>query len=232
MTLSIVIPVYNAKDYFEQTLASVLATTKSEFELIILDDFSEPEVRDYLRSLESPNIPIRKIFNAKHQWTNYNWNLGAILAEGDYIAILNSDILLSDGWDLKLIKGLESATITCPYTLKQNEEKTYLQDLHPLVRGIDPKMINGAAFMFKAKDKEKLFPIPPRLKHWCGDNWLADIANQLQGVQFIKGVTIKHFISQSAKTIPAQEYKNRILMDLEAYEQMSDRNMTPIKDTI
>jgi glycosyltransferase involved in cell wall biosynthesis len=232
MKLSIILPTYNAVDYLENTIVSIMQATQSEFELIVLDDFSQRETREFVEGLESQEVPITKVLNVEHKWTNYNWNLGVTLAKGDYIAILNSDIILSPGWDLKLIEALDSCVIACPYEVKTNKEKTYLQDLHPLVRKVDPHMIKGSCFMFKASDKNHLFPIPPQLKHWCGDNWLADIANQIGGVKFVEGAYIKHFASASAKTLPQGEYKQRILLDLEAYEKISDRKMKLIKDTL
>lgn len=237
MTLSIVVPVFNARVYLENMIASVLATTKSNFELILIDDCSDTPTREFVKNLTSDTVPIHFILNVEHKWTNYNWNLGVILAEGDYVAVLNSDIVLSDGWDLELISLLADCTIACPLTIKDGEDesgnkRTFVQALHPLVKQIDPNMINGAAYMFKKVDQHSMFPIPPELKHWCGDNWIADRANEIRGVKFADKAFIKHGISASASTLRPFDYKVRILADLEAYEHISDRDMKPIKDTI
>lgn len=221
--ISIIIPVFNAKECLHATLQSIFLTTKTPFELILIDDCSDSETQEYIWSIDTPEINLRKVFNLKQKWTNYNWNLGASLAKGEYIAILNSDILLSDSWDLHLIEGVKDHTISCPTEKKGN--------LDSLIEKIDPKMIKGACFMFKAQDKNKLFPIPPQIKHWCGDNVIADRANQIQGVKFTKAV-IKHSPSQSAKTVKPSVYRARILADVEAYERLSDRNMKLIKDTL
>lgn len=230
--LSIIIPVYNAKVFLETTLLSLFATTKSEFELILLDDFSYPETRDFVAGLESPSVEIRKVLNVEHKWCNYNWNLGVVLAKGDYIAILNSDIALSDGWDLPLIDALNTCTVACPYEIKSKDGKNYKFTLDPVIKRIDPGMIKGACFMFKASQKQEMFPIPQSLKHWCGDNWIADRANQLQKVKFVEGSFIRHAGSVSSKTVKPFEYKTRILQDLDEYEKLSDRRMKIIKDKI
>lgn len=234
--LSIVLPTYNAPDYLEQTVKSIFETTASDFELIVIDNAStDPKVRPFLEGLSSPQVEITKIFNTENYWVNYSWNLGAKLAKGEYVAILNSDIILSKNWDLPLIKLLQDCTIACPLELKSNDEKTFLQELHPLVAEIDPKMINGACFMFKKEDVSKLFPIPSQIKHWCGDNWLADHANDVRGVKFASPQdksTIKHFVTRSGATLDPFKYKTRILRDVEEYERVSDRNMKKLKERI
>lgn len=238
MKLSVVVPTYNAKEYAEQMLASLFATTKNDFELIIIDDCSpDPEMKPFIEGLESPQVKITKLINPEHKWTNYNWNLGVRLSNGEYIAILNSDIVLSKDWDEPLIKLLDECTIACPTEIKtgkdeKGKDKTFKQHIHPLVAEVDPDMINGSAFMFKTADVNKLFPIPPSLKHWCGDNWLADMANSVRGVKFADNSTFKHFYSRSSVTLNREQYVQRVLMDLDSYEQISDRNMNPIRKKI
>jgi glycosyltransferase involved in cell wall biosynthesis len=224
--LSVIVPAYNAKDFLEQTIASLFKTTKNDFELIIIDDFSpDLRVKKFIQELNSPQVRITKIFNIEHKWTNYNWNLGVQLAQGEYIAILNSDITLSKDWDTYLMGLLKTSTIACPTEKGKGH-------LDPVIAKIDPNMIKGACFMFKKEDIGKLFPIPPVLKHWCGDNILADRANQVRGVSFCDEAIIQHFASSSAKTIDPTLYKRRILHDLESYHRLSDRNMKVIIDSI
>lgn len=233
--LSIVMPTYNALDYTKQTVESIFATTKTLFELIIIDNCSTDGVtKEWLEQIESPQVTITKIFNVKNYWVNYAWNLGAQIAKGKYVATLNNDIILSDSWDTKLIKLLDSGkAIACPTELKEDKDgKKFLQEIHPFVRETDPNMINGACFMYKKEDIKDLFPIPPELKHWCGDNWLADRANGRGGVGFDHSATFKHFVTRSGSTVDPEVYHNRVLQDIEAYERISDRNMKKIKERI
>lgn len=226
MMLSIVIPVHNAHEFLGQTLLSLVATTHFDFELILIDDFSKEETRKYVQGVEilAPGITVRKIFNSEHKWTNYCWNIGASEANGVYVAILNSDIILSQGWDKILMKGLKTATISCPYEDGRR--------LDPVIEKVAPNMIKGACFMFKKSDVHKLFPIPAEIKHWCGDNWLADRAERWGKVVFCPDAKIKHFISQSAATVPKEEFRVRILEDLDAYEKISGRDMSLIRSML
>ncbi|RLD75971.1 MAG: hypothetical protein DRJ15_16155 [Bacteroidetes bacterium] len=223
MTLTIVLPVFNARDFLEQTLSSIFQNTESKFDIILIDDLSDGETREYVKKIEAPEVDILKVLNEEHLWANANWNKGAMMAYGEYIAILNSDITLSKGWDLPLIKLLKEKTIVCPY--EENKPK-----LDPVIAKTDPRMIKGAAFMFKNKDVEDLFPIPAELKHWCGDNFLADRANEMDGVGFAKESTIRHYYSKSGVTIAPEIFNERVAEDVQNYEELSGRDMSLIRN--
>lgn len=229
--LSIVIPVYNALDSFKITLQSVINNTNNLYEIIIVDDYSDEETRyfiDNLRLKDDLNCRLIKTRNVKHSWTNASWNVGVTLASGDYIAVLNSDITLSKGWDSALIKVLKTKTIACPY----EQRRSGLIKLDPLIEKIDPKMIKGACFMFRDFNKWGLFPISRSLVHWAGDNYLADRANEMDGVGFTKCAIITHSISQSGRLIDKDLYKKVTLQDVLNYQEFSGRDMSLVLDQI
>jgi glycosyltransferase involved in cell wall biosynthesis len=229
--ISIVIPVHNATDQLDRLLRSLWATTDDTFKLHLIDDASETHTRKYLKTLEgTPGVMITR--NDAQQWVNYNWNLGVSKARGKYIAVLNSDIILSLSWDSHLKAVLETNTVACPHTLKSVGGYSFRQAIDPRISSIDSKMIQGACFMFKKSDRKYLFPIPSQLKHWCGDNWIADRANERMGVGFSLDATIIHDVSASGKTVDRSVYKERVLKDLEEYEKLSGRDMSPIRNTL
>lgn len=79
--------------------------------------------------------------------------------------------------------------------------------------------------MFKAEDRDKLFPIPDNIKHWCGDNIIADRAQSLGGTSFVKQSVFYHYVSKSGATVKKQDYLKRIKKDVDEYEKMSGNNM-------
>lgn len=223
-SLSVVIPVYNALDHLKTTLQSVVNNTDNLSELIIVDDASNKETRDFIEGLvmrDDMKVDLIKIRFKNHSWTNAAWNKGVAHANSDYIAVLNSDITLSPHWDTHLIHKLQRATIACPL---ENRGGT-LVDLDPVIEATDPKMIKGAAFMFKRRDIGHLFPIPEQLTHWCGDNHLADRANELAGVAWSEHATITHAITQSGRLIDKKLYWETVHKDVLAYRKLSGRNM-------
>ena len=87
--VSVLIAVYNAAQFLGQAIASVLAQTYGDFELIAVDDFSSDDSLAILQSVADPRIRIIK----------HNANLGASIARndalaearGEFIAILDAD---------------------------------------------------------------------------------------------------------------------------------------------
>ena len=221
--LSIVIPAYNAKNYLQRTLETLFANTYYRFELIIIDDNSKQETQDFIKSIETPEVALTRIYNDKQKWVNYNWNLGVKRAVGTHIAVLNSDIELEKDWDKFLVDELRRSTVACPYEKNSHSQTPYA--LTPLFEKYCPNMIKGACFMFKAEDRDKLFPIPDNIKHWCGDNIIADRAQSLGGTSFVKQSVFYHYVSKSGATVKKQDYLKRIKKDVDEYEKMSGNNM-------
>jgi glycosyltransferase involved in cell wall biosynthesis len=100
--VSIVLPVYNRLPYLRDSVASVLAQTCADWELLIADDGSDEETRAYLRTQVDPRIRVL--------WLPHLGNPGAVrnaaLAEAraDHVAFLDSD----DYWrPAKLARQLE-----------------------------------------------------------------------------------------------------------------------------
>ncbi len=107
--VSIIVPVYNAADYIEQTIAMVRAQTFKDWELILVDDGSADEsqakIEGALASLEdeSPGGKIRLVTKEKNEGVARARNTGIDAARGRYIAFLDAD----DVWKMdKLEKEL------------------------------------------------------------------------------------------------------------------------------
>lgn len=238
--ISIIIPSHNDADFLKQCLQSISANTYYRYEIIIIDDASDSiqktqrpwdwiNTEELLKNivLEDKSCSLRIIKNNKQQWINYNWNLGAVEAKGNYVAILNSDLTVNKDWDKFLVAALDfqgrKFTISCPFETSPRIKKPFTLD--PFIRKHFPKMIKGAAFMFRKEDVPKLFPIPSNIKHWCGDNVLADRANKMGGVIFINKTTIFHYGSQSSNRLNMTVLTDRVYQDLLAYEKFSGNDM-------
>jgi len=94
--VSIIIPAYNHAAWIEQALDSVAAQSFKAWELIIIDDASRDHgwklITDWVK--QHPQFAIRCIQHANNQGAPATLNEGLSLAQGNYIAILNSD----DAW--------------------------------------------------------------------------------------------------------------------------------------
>ena len=110
--ISVIIPLYNAKDYVCEAVASVLAQ-QVELELIVLDDASTDGsvivLRQWLEAhrREVGDISVSLIENKENMGVARTRNKGVLLAKGSYIAFLDADDRFAEGKLARQIKLLE-----------------------------------------------------------------------------------------------------------------------------
>lgn len=89
--ISVIIPVYNTEEFLKDCLDSLVEQTEKDIEIIIIDDGStdhSPEIEEKYQK-KYPNIKLYK--NERNLGQSETRNRGIDLAEGDYIAFLDSD---------------------------------------------------------------------------------------------------------------------------------------------
>jgi len=91
-TVSIITPAYNAADFLAQTVASALAQTWRDFELLIVDDGSTDDTQHIARAWERTDPRIR-VFTRTHSGPSAARNTAIAQARGDYFALIDSDDL-------------------------------------------------------------------------------------------------------------------------------------------
>lgn len=103
--VSVVIPSYNHGKFIKNAVNSVLNQTYKNFELIIIDDNSTDNSRKVINSFKDKRI--RKYYNSNNEGAVATLNQLIDLANGEYIALLNSDDMWSNDKLEKQIKILE-----------------------------------------------------------------------------------------------------------------------------
>ena len=88
--ISVVIPVYNAASFLQDTIDSVLCQTFRDFELIVLDDGSTDQSVEIIGSYSDPRI---SCIECVHDFVG-TVSRGYDLAKGKYIARLDHDDLM------------------------------------------------------------------------------------------------------------------------------------------
>ncbi|MBP5398647.1 MAG: glycosyltransferase [Bacteroidales bacterium] len=91
--VSIIMPVYNVEPSFlQEAVASALAQTYPDKELIIVDDGStRPDTLQYLESLKQDSV---MVFHQENQGPSAARNLGITHSSGDYILPLDADDII------------------------------------------------------------------------------------------------------------------------------------------
>lgn len=121
---SIIIPVYNRPDEVRELLESLLIQTNSDFEVIIVEDGSSvccdkevDRVRELLR-IQYVRVPNGGPAAAR--------NIGAQMAVGEYLLILDSDVVLPSSYIAAVKKGSNRCKQMLSAALTQQQK-----DSHP-----------------------------------------------------------------------------------------------------
>lgn len=89
--VSIITPVYNASRFLKQSVESVINQTYKDWELILIDDFSEDNSYDICNRYSNNDNRIRCLRQNQNSGIAAARNTGIELAVGDLIAFLDSD---------------------------------------------------------------------------------------------------------------------------------------------
>jgi glycosyltransferase involved in cell wall biosynthesis len=90
--VSVIIPNYNHARFLRQRIDSVIAQTFQEFELIIMDDFSQDNSKDIIEEYRgNPNVT-HIVYNENNSGSTFRqWKKGIELAKGEWIWLAESD---------------------------------------------------------------------------------------------------------------------------------------------
>jgi len=101
---SIVVPVFNRADLTRSCLERVFRNTRPPFELIVVDNGSSDETASVLESFGSR---IRVIRNSRNLGYAAACNQGIAEASGEYVVLLNNDVMVTEGWLEGLVEVAE-----------------------------------------------------------------------------------------------------------------------------
>ena len=98
MRISFLIPLYNCLPLTQVMLASLQATLPAglDHEIILVDDGSTDGTRDWLQSLNTPQL--RVLLNDRNLGYAAANNRAASIATGDILVLLNNDLILTPRW--------------------------------------------------------------------------------------------------------------------------------------
>lgn len=94
---------YNQVDYTRQCIDSMIQQGDDLSRLVIVDNGSTDDTRNYLKSLSLEHL----IFNNSNLGCGVAWNQGALTLQAEWTIIMNNDVLVSPGWINSLIDTAE-----------------------------------------------------------------------------------------------------------------------------
>ena len=96
MKYSIIVPVFNRPDEVNELLSSLLGQTFTDFEVIIVEDGSQKTCEEVCRKY-SNQLDLH-YFMKTNSGPGQSRNYGAERAKGEYLLILDSDVVLPEGY--------------------------------------------------------------------------------------------------------------------------------------
>jgi GT2 family glycosyltransferase len=111
--VAIVIVSYNNLHYLKLCLESLWQKTNyPNFEVIVVDNGSDPDVIQFLQSAAVNEPRLRLILNGQNLGFARANNLGLSAAgKCEYLVLLNDDTVVTEGWLTKMIRYLEDPRI-------------------------------------------------------------------------------------------------------------------------
>jgi len=94
--VSIVTLSWNAPEFTKAALASIRAHTAEPYEVIVVDNGSGAETLAMLAEIDDPHV--RVVYNATNRGFSGGNNDGIAHARGDYVILLNNDVIVTPGW--------------------------------------------------------------------------------------------------------------------------------------
>lgn len=88
--ISVIVPVYNVKKYFEKCMESIINQTYKELEIILVDDGSDDGSEKLCDEYASKDLRVH-VLHQENQGASKARNVGLETASGDYITFVDSD---------------------------------------------------------------------------------------------------------------------------------------------
>lgn len=153
--VSVIVPVYNVKEYLNRCLESLINQTYRNLEIILIDDGST-DGSDSLCDKWSSNDSRIKVIHSENHGVSHARNLGLNQASGDLISFIDSDDWVDRDWYKKLVKEMvRSQTDVCVGAFVRDDGISQWVDLN---KGMPQILthIDAIKELFKT-DKTRLF---------------------------------------------------------------------------
>ena len=104
MRYSIIVPVFNRPDEVDELLESLTRQTYRDFEVVIVEDGSEVRCEDVVKKYaDRLNV---QYFEKPNSGPGQSRNYGAERSQGEYLIVLDSDVVLPEGYLAEVDKEL------------------------------------------------------------------------------------------------------------------------------
>ncbi|MGY0287368.1 MAG: glycosyltransferase family 2 protein [Candidatus Methanodesulfokora washburnensis] len=181
--ISVILPTYNRARLLRRAIQSILNQTYQNFEIIVVDDCSNDNTEEVVKSFCDKRI--RYIRNRRHMGAPFSRNIGIKVAHGKYIAFQDSDDIWLPKKLAKQINAFENSpkevgvVYTSFWRIEEGKKvrippsnfRQYEGNIHEIL--LETNFIGTSAAMVKKECFEKVGMFDetlPRLQEW--DLWI------------------------------------------------------------
>ena len=219
-SVSVIIPLYNARDYIKDTIESILEQDYTDFHLYIIDDFSNDGSKDIALEYAAkfPNKITYKKNPSKGGRPAVGKNVGISISNGKYIALMDHDDWWTKDHLTLLIKAIEkddyiglvgaNAVIFDNDQKKslgnfwQNPEKLKKIDLH-METLFEPPFATSSCMLFKRSVLDEIGVMDDKL--WMSDDheiaMRIVLSHKYKIIALPKATTFRRWHSQSLSNV-------------------------------
>ncbi len=202
--VSIIVAVHNLPEYTKLFLVSLLKFTPARlYELIIIDNASKKETQHLLKQYKA-----QVIRQEENIGVTPAWNLGIKQAQGEFIAFVHNDVLLTPHWLERLTQPLADTEVWCvsPRLSRQNLPRDFA-NLAQLINDQPSKYFRSylerACFVMPRKAVDALGDLDEQLRTYYYDfDYQYRLGKDGHVPVQANNVAIHHFESRTAISIP------------------------------
>jgi GT2 family glycosyltransferase len=120
---SIIVPCWNQLEFTRQCITALRSYTRQPWELIVIDNGSTDGTAAYLSGVQdAAAVPVTVISNSINRGFPAAINQGLQQASGEYLVLLNNDVVVTDAWldqlialaDMRIDSGADRDPPPCP----------------------------------------------------------------------------------------------------------------------
>lgn len=138
--VSVIVPVYNAEQFLEKCVTSILKQTYWNLEIILVDDASTDHSRKVCQILQKKDDRIKLILNDINRGPSAARNDGMNIAKGEFLFFVDSDDYIDKETIMKVADRLREGYDVCSFCARRfDEEGNYLYEMRfdEMIKEID-----------------------------------------------------------------------------------------------
>jgi len=218
MDISIVIPVYNEKEYLPevyQQLLSVFSDINKEYEIIFVDDGSFDGSSDILKGLSKQDRRVKVISLDRNYGQTSAFDAGFKLAQGGIVLLTDADLPFKMSVLLQIIDKLKTYDVAACYRTNRRECDGFIKHVSSLVANKARNIVLGEYFRdagcsLKGFHKESL----DKIKLYRGFNVFILSLLKAQGAKISDDLEVKSYPRKYGKS--NYNIRNRLFKELRA----------------